>query len=137
MRAIALNLIKKHEGLRLRPYFDSLGHVTIGYGRNLQERGISEAEAASMLDSDIDNCIEELKNTYDFWELLNEVRQAVLVDMCYNLGIKRLGQFKRMEEAIRLRTWSKASFEMLNSVWARQVGGRAKELALLMKTGGL
>jgi len=128
-------LLIKHEGLSLLPYIDSTGHLTIGYGRNIQIRGISNEEALFMMDNDIEGCIDDLMNTYDFWDDLNDVRQVVLVNMCYNLGINKLKRFSRMKRALSARDYSRASFEMLNSLWARQVGKRAVELAQLMKEG--
>ena len=128
------DLIKKHEGFRAKPYRDSVGKLTIGYGRNLEENGISQYEAEMLLASDIQNCYADCSRLPG-WNTLNEARQAVLLDMCYNLGLARLKNFKKMLAALTLADFAAAAREMLDSRWARQVKTRAVELAEIMKTG--
>ena len=129
-----MDLIKKHEGFRAKPYLDSVGKLTIGYGRNLEENGISLCEAEILLASDIQNCYADCSRLPG-WNLLNEARQAVLLDMCYNLGMARLKNFKKMLAALTLADFSAVAREMLDSRWARQVNTRAVELAEIMRTG--
>ena len=130
-----VDLIKKHEGLRLFPYMCSVGKLTIGYGRNIEDTGISKEEAETLLKSDVDACVLALCDKTDYYLHLNEARQAVIVNMVFNLGWSRFNQFKNMIKAIRGGDYSLASIEMLDSKWSRQVGGRAKELAAIMKSG--
>lgn len=130
----AAQLIKKHEGLRLRPYKCTAGKITIGYGRNLEDNGISQYEAEQMLFNDIQNCYAECIKL-PCWNKINETRQAVLIDMCYNLGITKLKQFKKMLAALEVGAYNRASAEMLDSKWAREVKTRATELAEIMKKG--
>jgi len=130
-----VDLIKKHEGLRLFPYMCSVGKLTIGYGRNIEDTGISKEEAETFLKSDVDACVLALRDKTDYYLHLNEARQAVIVNMVFNLGWSRFNQFKNMIKAIRSGDYSLASIEMLDSKWSRQVGGRAKELAAIMKSG--
>ena len=132
----AAELIKKHEGLRLKPYKCTAGKLTIGYGRNLEDNGISRYEADQMLFSDIQKCYTELVKL-PFWNQLNEARKAVLLDMCYNLGITRMKTFKKMLAALEVGAYNRAAKEMLDSKWAFQVKTRATELAEIMKTGAL
>lgn len=127
--------LRRHEGLRLLPYECSAGKLTIGYGRNLEDKGISVEEAEQFLDADITDCIKDLERSVDFFGSLDEVRQDVLINMCFNLGIGRLLKFKNMLAALSRGDFKKAAAEMLDSKWARQVGGRAIELSLQMKTG--
>ena len=127
-------LLKKHEGLRLKPYRCTAGKLTIGYGRNLDDNGISQNEAEQMLYNDIQVCYAECIK-FPFWNSLNEARQAVLIDMCFNLGIYRLKQFKKMLSALEVGSYSSAAAEMLNSKWAEQVKGRAADLAKIMIKG--
>lgn len=129
-------LIKKHEGLRLKPYKCSAGKLTIGYGRNLEDRGISPYEAETLLHNDIQDCYAQCIKL-PFWNRLNEARQAVLIDMCFNLGISRLKGFKKMLAAVDRGDYATAAKEMLDSAWAFQVKTRAVELAEIMKTGQL
>ena len=127
-------LIKKHEGLRLRPYKCTAGKLTIGYGRNLDDNGISEVEAEQMLHNDIQNCYAACLK-FPFWNELNAARQAVLIDMCFNLGITKMKQFKKMLAALEIGAYYRAAHEMLDSHWARQVTSRATELAEIMEKG--
>lgn len=128
------DLIKKHEGLRLKPYKCSAGKLTIGYGRNIEDNGISQSEADTMLNNDIQQCYAECSK-FKFWNKINEARQAVIIDMCFNLGINRLKCFKKMLSALERGDYKTASKEMLDSNWARQVKSRATELSKIMQKG--
>lgn len=132
----AAELIKKHEGLRLKPYVCSAGKLTIGYGRNLEDNGITLSEAEQMLSNDIQHCYAACVK-FPFWNKLNEARQAVLLDMCFNLGITRMKTFKKMLAALEVGAYHRAAKEMLDSAWAMQVKTRATELSEIMKTGQL
>ncbi|EKO3513651.1 glycoside hydrolase family protein [Vibrio fluvialis] len=134
MKALATQLIKKHEGLRLKPYRCSNQKLTIGYGRNLQDNGISQQEAEALLQHDLDAAVKDAE-TLPYFASLNDARQAVIVDMIFNLGLPRFGMFKKMIAAIKQQLWHVAANEMLNSRWARQVGKRAKTLSEMMRTG--
>ncbi|ELE5025658.1 glycoside hydrolase family protein [Vibrio fluvialis] len=134
MKALATQLIKKHEGLRLKPYRCSNQKLTIGYGRNLQDNGISQQEAETLLQHDLDAAVKNAE-TLPYFASLNDARQAVIVDMIFNLGLPRFGMFKKMIAAIEQKLWHVAANEMLNSRWARQVGKRAKTLSEMMRTG--
>ncbi len=125
----------KEEGLRLKPYRCSKGKLTIGVGRNLDDKGLSNEEALFLLQNDIQEAIASLKKEFPFFQSLSMDRQIVLIDMCFNLGINRLKGFKKMIKAIEEKDYSLASKEMLSSLWAKQVGARSKDLAHLMKTG--
>jgi len=129
------NQLIRHEGLRLHPYRDSVGKLTIGVGRNLDDRGISEEEALRMLDRDILEAAEDLGRAFPIVESLDERRYEVLVNMCFNLGVRRLKGFRRMWGYIEVANFEMAADEMLDSRWARQVGSRAAELAGIMRNG--
>ena len=130
-----INLLKKHEGIRLKPYLDTVGRLTIGVGRNLDDVGISKDEAEMMLSNDIDRCIHDLDHHLPWWIDLDETRQMVLIDMCFNLGISRLLGFENTLKSIKSGEYEIASQQMLQSKWAGQVGNRAKELSQMMKEG--
>jgi lysozyme len=125
-------MLIKHEGLRLKPYMDSTGHLTIGVGRNL-ERGITSKEADFLLDNDIENVKAQLTAIGSVYNDLSATRKMCLENMCFNMGIKKLLGFKKMFLAISEKDYVKAANEMLKSKWAQQVKGRAKELATLME----
>ena len=126
----------KHEGLRLKPYRCSAGKLTIGVGRNLEDRGITKDEAVMMLDNDIRLCEEQLISRIgSVYKGLDEVRKSVLINMCFNLGIGGLLEFKNTLAFISSEDWERAANNMLVSKWAKQVGRRAIELAEMMRKG--
>jgi len=127
--------LELHEGLRLKPYTDTVGKLTIGIGRNLSDVGISEAEARMLLDHDILEARAGLEARYPWFVGLDTIRQRVLIDMAFNLGAERLAQFQNTLKAVAEGRWSAAKAGMLNSLWASQVGKRAIRLAQMMETG--
>ncbi len=127
--------LKRDEGVRFKPYHCSADKLTIGVGRNLEDVGISETESDFLLANDIDNCIEELKRTFDWFDGLSDVRQRVMINMCFNLGLSRLLNFKNFLGAVESGDYTKAGAEMLDSKWARQVGPRATRLKDMMIEG--
>jgi len=135
--AKAKRLIKKHEGLRLLPYICPPGKLTIGYGRNLEDVGITTMEAELLLQHDIVRIEKEAKEIFKkVWDELDDTRKAVIVDMLYNLGSSRFIKFKKFIAAVKKKDFDTAAKEMLDSLWAKQVKSRATELAELMKKGG-
>ena len=126
--------LKRHEGLRLKPYLCSEGKITIGFGRNLEDMGISEKEAEMLLMSDIQRCYEEL-DVFSWFHDLDQVRQEAMVNMLFNLGLPTFLEFKRTLKFMAEGAYSQAAAEMLDSKWANQVGDRAKELAYMVETG--
>ena len=124
-----------HEGLKLRAYTDTTGHLTIGVGRNLSDVGITRDEALDMLETDIERAMGALFLRWPWAESLDPVRQRVLIDMVFNLGADGFGKFTRMLAAARAGDYETAAAEMLASRWAEQVGQRALTLATMMRTG--
>ena len=151
-----LKELVKHEGLRLQVYQDTLGIDTIGIGRNLEDRGISkeeldeldiptidhvykygitEADAMVLAENDVQIVEEELLRAHPCVEDLDAVRQLVLVDMAFNMGVPRLCKFKKMWNAVHENKFDVASKEMLDSRWANQVKSRSVKLANAMHNG--
>jgi len=128
-------IITRHEGNKLFPYFDTTGHTTIGIGRNLTTRGLYPDEPGVLLDNDLGYFIPRLKDSLPFFNTLDYVRQIVLVDMCFNLGLKGLLGFKKMLEAVKRKDWICAAKEILQSRAAYQAPNRYHSLANMMKTG--
>jgi lysozyme len=137
--ALKVQLVR-HEGLKLHPYRDTVGKVTIGVGRNLDDVGISEAEAHAMLDADIDRTERALFAALPWVADLDDARQVVLMNMAFNLGVgmaggnKGLLGFPYTLGLIQAGRFEEAAKAMLDSKWARQVGKRATELAQIMAT---
>jgi len=125
----------RDEGLRLKPYTDTVGKLTIGVGRNLTDRGITQTEAIAMLNRDIDVADLECRANLPWFDTLDVVRQGVLVNMAFNLGISRLLKFVNTLALIKAHDYEAASIQMLQSLWAEQTGNRALRLAQQMRTG--
>jgi lysozyme len=134
-RTALVTRLVQHEGLRLKPYTDTVGKLTIGVGRNLTDDGITECEARTMLDNDINTAFKFCQSRIACFGALNDVRQNVLVEMAFNLGGPKLLQFTQMLAALERADFAEASKQMLDSAWAKEVGDRAQELAKLMKDG--
>src|SRR5690348_6786523 len=129
-------LLIRHEGIRLKPYRDTAGLLTIGVGRCIDRIGITEDEALYLLANDKARVIASCRQ-FEWFDKLDSIRQMVVVDMVFNLGIEGFKKFQKTIAYIRAGRYSDASAEMLRSAWAVQVGGRALELALMMTTGDL
>jgi len=150
-----VKMVALHEGIVLNVYQDHLGINTVGIGRNLDDRGITDGELLFMnktIDDVYDNglteeeayylCMndiaiveKELLDSKPIVNQLNDVRQMVLVDMAFNMGVPRLKLFKNMWMAIEKVNYPLACAEMLDSKWANQVGKRAVRLSEAMKNG--
>ena len=132
----AANLVKAHEGLELQVYTCPAGKLTIGYGRNLENTGITEIEADYLLSGDLVACVSDLEK-FHFWDSLDAARQAALVDMRFNLGATGFRRFKQMLAALEIGDYTRASDEMMKSKWATQVKGRAVRLSRIMRSGDM
>jgi lysozyme len=129
-----INMLIRHEGLELNPYRCPAGKLTIGVGRNIDDVGISRAEAIMLLRNDIERVKDELIQFHWFREM-NRCRQDAMINMCFNLGLPRFLTFEKMLAALEFHNYDLAAKEMLDSRWAEQVGNRAVELAEIMRTG--
>ncbi len=127
--------LRRDEGVKPFPYVDTAGKTTIGVGRNLTDDGMSDAEISFFLANDIEATTIQLQTRLPWFEAVDIVRQAVLVNMAFNMGFAKLEGFTEMLRAAAQGQWMIAADEMLNSNWARQVGGRADRLAQQMRTG--
>jgi len=125
----------RDEAFRGKPFTDTAGKLTVGYGRNLADVGISPAEALMLLRNDMATAELELDRGLPWWRGLSEPRQRALANMCFNLGLRRLMGFHRMLAALQARDYTLAAKEALDSKWADQVGNRAKRIAALIEEG--
>ena len=130
--------IKRHEGLVLHAYNDSLGYLTIGYGRLIDKAkhgGISEAEAEYLLQNDVSIVLAALHRNIPFFDSLCVPRQAVLVNMAFQMGIQGVQKFKKTLSLVEMGLYDEAADNMLKSLWAKQTPNRANEMAEQMRTG--
>lgn len=133
------DLIKRHEGLRLKMYTCPAGYNTIGYGFNLDANEITKEIAGILFDLSYNRVLEQIKSNDDlaFVQDLDGARRGVIVDMAFNLGIHGLLKFKRMIAALAAHDHETAAKEMEDSLWFHQVGNRAKNNIAIMRSGRL
>ena len=147
-RAAVILELTRDESKRLFVYDDATGkpitpntichgHPTIGVGRALDVHGLSDAEVAYLLGNDIDECTAQVQKAIPWWAKLDPIRQRVLVEMAFNMGVNGLLEFKNTLEFVRLGNYPAAADGMLKSRWATQVGERATRLARMMSEGSL
>ena len=127
--------IKANESLRLKPYKCTAKKLTIGYGRNLEDVGITTKEAEFMLETDIAKALEDIDSVFGFkpFYALSNKRQMALIDMMFNLGRPRFKTFKKMIKAIKTGNFQQAAYELMDSRYATQVPRRAHTNADLMR----
>lgn len=128
--------IKQHEGLRLKPYKDTRGILTIGYGRNLEHVGISQEEAEILFKNDLANSESHLLHVFPWMKTqLDEARYGVVREMVFQLGLRKFCEFRMFIYYLRKENFKVAAEEMLKSRWAQQTPARVKTLARIMETG--
>ena len=135
----------KDEGYKYEIYLDHLGYPTFGVGHLVLETDeeygqpvgtpVSEERILECLNNDIDIVCKELDQNMSWWSELDDTRQRVLANMAFNLGLPRLGKFKKFLAAVQEQDWEKAAVEMMDSKWATQVGDRAVRLKEKMLNG--
>lgn len=128
-------MLTAHEGRRSKPYVDSLGNMTIGIGRNLDDTGLRPEEIDYLYANDVAAVLQDIHLHCPWFDALSDARQLVIVDMVFNLGMPRFLLFHKMLDALRAKDYVRAAAEMLASIWARQVGARAQDLAQQMREG--
>lgn len=139
-------LIKDHEGCRLTAYKDSLGYWTVGYGHLLLQTRewygftITQEEANRLFEADFKSHVLELTSDFPWIIFLDDVRQAVLCDMCFNLGVAPFDNdgykdWPIFVGQVKEGAYTEAAQNMRSTLWAKQVKGRAVRLAEMMETG--
>lgn len=128
--------VKLHEGVRLKPYRDTVGKLTIGVGRNLDDRGITAQEADDMLTHDLVEVVAGVAHRLPWVVALDSVRQRAIYDLAFNVGLAGLLGFPKMLEALRRHDYHRAADELLDSRWATQVQpARRDRLVAMLRTG--
>lgn len=132
MNRALMIMIKDHEGFRDKPYLCSGGKLTIGWGRNLDDVGLSKAEAEVLLANDIKGAIKDIKSVFPKFNTFSVNRQNALTDMMFNLGKPKFSGFENMITAIKAGDWKGAKAEAIDSDWHSQVGDRAVKIERLL-----
>lgn len=148
---ICIQRLCVNEGLKLKPYTCPAGHLTIGIGRNLEanplteeekayighsvKQGINEDQAFYLCRNDLKKVRTQLDKELPWWRDLNADRQFVMIDLCFNMGIKKLLQFQKTLQSIATGFYVKAGEQLMQSLYAKQVGKRAERNAKCLQTG--
>ncbi|MFW6177364.1 MAG: glycoside hydrolase family protein [Desulfohalobiaceae bacterium] len=126
----------KHEGERLHPYRCTADKLTIGVGRNLEDKGISQEESRFLLENDIKECVEDLAGIFPDFNQYAQARQHALIDLRFNLGPKGFRSFKQLIAAAQEGSWEQAAAELQDSSWWGQVqSSRSRKLYWQLRTG--
>ena len=132
--------IKEHEGFVPRTYSDSLGKRTIGFGHLCVEpeqwdddKEYTREELERVFDKDFE---EALKNAESLIgeRSINFIAKQVIIEMVFQLGIGGVGKFKKMWSALDNEDYGEASFQMMDSLWAKQTPNRAEKLSQKMRS---
>ena len=133
------------EGKRLAAYLDTVGVLTVGIGHNCVAKPvpgvikpgdtITDETCSALFRDDIQESIDQVDRYLPWWAKLDDVRRNILVNMAFNLGINGLLQFRNTLKFIECGSYGMAADGMMQSLWARQVGDRAKRLSKQMRTG--
>lgn len=135
-RGATVQDLRRFEGFRGKPYKCSAGFWTIGYGRNLDHKPLSENEGLMLLLGDVDDATVDAASVVPTFHFHNEVRRDVLVQMAYQMGRDGLAGFQRMIAALGVGDYERAAREMRDSKWWREDSrSRAEVLARRMETG--
>jgi lysozyme len=124
------------EGLRLKPYTDTVGKLSIGVGRNLTDVGISALEAYDMCNHDIDRAEAAVAKRYPWIQDHDPVRQAVMVELAFNMGLRSLGGFVNTLRAFERKDYPAVAEGLRKSKWYRQVAtSRSARIIQMVLTG--
>ena len=133
-----IQTVKEHEGYSSCVYQDSLGYFTIGYGKMVDKRkngGLTESQASYILNDELQSARASLQS-FQWFNAMDEVRQDVIVELCFNIGLQGVLKFHNMIAAITAKDYATASNCLLDSLWCRQVGTtRSDNMALRLKDG--
>tara|TARA_Y100000289_G_scaffold29052_1_gene28701 strand:+ start:502 stop:939 length:438 start_codon:yes stop_codon:yes gene_type:complete len=132
--------IKKHEGFVPKIYKDSLGFATIGYGHLVlpgeqweEGKEYSKEQLEHVFKTDFNNAVGQATGLMDGMDLDDKARE-VIIEMVFQLGVGGVGKFKKMWEALRKKDYGEASFQMMDSRWAKQTPNRAESLSKVMRS---
>jgi len=128
-----LEKIKHHEGFVEHVYDDSLGIPTIGYGFAIKDLILDEDIAEEILIRKLEKLQKNANSRFKWLEDMPQEVQEVVINMCYQLGIRGVSKFRKAISAMQEGDWEEAADEMLDSLWARQTPNRAKELSDIVR----
>ncbi|WP_434715525.1 glycoside hydrolase family protein [Paraburkholderia sp. A3RO-2L] len=134
--------LRRDEGVRATPYKDTKGKLTVGVGHNLTASPLpagwayplTPAQITQLLVADVADTLAQLDARAKWWRTLSEVRQRVVANMAFNLGVDKFLCFAKAIAAMKEGGWDTAADQMQDSLWFKQVGARAVRLCAAMRT---
>lgn len=132
---LAHRLVAEEEGRIAHVYQDSLGFWTIGVGALVDQRkggGLCDEAIDAQLEHDLQTARRRAAALSGF-DQCNEVRQAVLISMCFQLG--SLASWANFRNALAAGDYNAAADHGLDSLWARQTLARAERQMQMLRTG--
>ncbi len=133
-----ISRIVEHEGMKKFAYKDTLGYITVGIGRCLQDgvgKGLSVDECFYLLRNDIADFRSQLTK-YDWFKCQDDIRQGATIELCFNMGLSHLLQFKNTIDALGRKNYPEAVKELISSKWAQQVSkSRVDDIAYRILNG--
>ena len=126
--------IKRHEGFEPKVYQCTEGYDTIGYGFTIKDLEIDKDVADLILMKKLHTLLQRITIAFPWFENIDNIAKSVVVNMCYQLGLRGFSQFKKTIYYLETEQYEEASLEMLDSLWAKQTPNRAKELSELIST---
>lgn len=127
----------RDEGVALRPYKDTVGKLTLGVGRNLDDVGITEEEAVYLLANDLKRVEADLDRDFAWWRGRPDGVQRVLQNLCFQLGSSGLSGFKRFLAAVNAGDYQTAIFELKSSQLAQQAPARIERHCNVLSQAGV
>ena len=136
-----LESVKKHEGYRNKVYLDTLGKRTVGVGHLCVEdfweddKEYEESFLTEILEKDLQEAIRGARSLMEEHGCadIDEKAEELLIEMVFQLGMTGVSKFRNMWKALAEKNYIGASYEMLDSRWAKQTPNRAKAMAKTMK----
>lgn len=132
--ALAKQMTKEDEGFTRSLFYDTEGKLTGGWGHNFSDNGVSIKVGDFIFDEDFNYFVNILPTIFPWYNTLSDNRKVVILNMCFNLGLKRFQTFEKTIHYISVGDYEMAAREMLDSKWSQQVGDRASRLAKIMRT---
>lgn len=142
----AYHMLKVDEAERPLPYDDKTGktvvlptggNITIGVGRNLTGKGLSQKEILYLFNNDLEEALEIARRIFPSFDCYSENRRLGLVNLIFNMGegnsVRGFRSFENTIEAIKDENWSRAVANLKNSLWFTQVGNRAPRVCALLE----
>tara|TARA_R110001606_G_scaffold375581_1_gene533946 strand:+ start:47 stop:466 length:420 start_codon:yes stop_codon:yes gene_type:complete len=136
--SIIIEMLRKHEGVETHAYKCTANKTTIGVGRNIDPNGgigLSDSEVNYLLSNDVKRVNQELLSAFSWYKTVAPARKDAMMDICFNIGLPRLKNFKKALAAMASGDYQTAAIEFLDSKWAKQVGQRAITVTDIIRSG--